>query len=75
MKRSLSPRKITSHPSTLAVFSGLLGALIGANLQDIDLTATTLTWVILDEAGVRAAKLSDEQLQTVTSAKNVKRAF
>src|SRR5262245_38747543 len=29
MKRSLSPRQIVSHPATLAVFSGLLGALIG----------------------------------------------
>jgi hypothetical protein len=29
MKRSVSVSRVVSHPSTLAVFSGLLGALIG----------------------------------------------
>lgn len=29
MKRSLSMSRVVSHPSTLAVFSGLLGAIIG----------------------------------------------
>src|SRR5260370_28726440 len=29
MKRSISVSRVVSHPSTLAVFSGLLGALIG----------------------------------------------
>jgi H+/Cl- antiporter ClcA len=29
MKRSLSVRQVVFHPSTLAVFSGLLGAFIG----------------------------------------------
>ena len=48
-------------------------ALLGANLQGADLTGATLTWAILDEADVRAAKVSDEQLQTVVSRKNVKR--
>ncbi len=48
-------------------------ALIGANLQGADLTGATLTGAILDEADVRAAKVSDEQLQTVVSGKNMQR--
>jgi hypothetical protein len=44
-----------------------------ANLQGADLTGATLTWVVLDEADLRAAKVSEEQLQTVVSGKNVKR--
>ncbi len=48
-------------------------ALIGANLQGADLTGATLTWAVLDEADVRAAKVSEEQWQTVVSGKNVKR--
>jgi len=47
--------------------------LIGANLQGADLTGATLTWAVLDEADVRAAKVSEEQWQTVVSGKNVKR--
>jgi uncharacterized protein YjbI with pentapeptide repeats len=47
--------------------------LIGANLQGADLTGATLTWAILDEADLHAAKVSEEQLQTVVSGKNVKR--
>ena len=48
-------------------------ALIGANLQGADLSGATLTWAILDEADVRAAKVTEEQLQTIVSGKNVKR--
>jgi uncharacterized protein YjbI with pentapeptide repeats len=44
-----------------------------ANLQGADLTGATLTWAVLDEADVRAAKVTDEQLQTIVSGKNVKR--
>jgi uncharacterized protein YjbI with pentapeptide repeats len=44
-----------------------------ANLQEADLAGATLTWEILDEADVRAAKVSEQQLQTVVSEKNVKR--
>ena len=44
-----------------------------ANLQGADLTGATLTLAILDEADVRAAKVTEEQLQTVVSEKNVKR--
>ncbi len=48
-------------------------ALIGANLQGADLSGATLSGAILDEADVRAAKVTEEQLQTVVSEKNVKR--
>jgi uncharacterized protein YjbI with pentapeptide repeats len=48
-------------------------ALIGANLQGADLGGATLTWAILDEADVRAAKVTEEQLQTLSSGKNMKR--
>jgi uncharacterized protein YjbI with pentapeptide repeats len=48
-------------------------ALIGANLQGADLTGATLTWAFLDEADVRAAKVTEEQLQTIVSGKNMKR--
>jgi hypothetical protein len=48
-------------------------ALIGANLQGADLSGATLTWALLDEADVRAAKVTEEQLQSVISGKNVKR--
>ena len=44
-----------------------------ANLQGVDLTGATLTGAILDEADVRAAKVTEEQLQTVVSEKNMKR--
>ena len=44
-----------------------------ANLQGADLTGATLTGAILDEADVRAAKVTEEQLQTAVSGKNVKR--
>jgi uncharacterized protein YjbI with pentapeptide repeats len=52
----------------------LVGAdLGGANLQGADLGGATLTWAILDEADVRAAKVTEEQLQTLSSGKNMKR--
>ncbi len=54
--------------------ANLVGAdLGGANLQGVDLTGATLTWAVLDEADLRAAKVSEEQLQTVVSGKHVKR--
>ncbi len=48
MKRSLSMSRIVSHPSTLAVFSGLLGALIGflLNLASGGKTSQLL-WIAL----------------------------
>lgn len=48
MKRSLSMSQIVSHPSTLAVFSGLLGALIGflLNLASGG-NASQLLWIAL----------------------------
>jgi uncharacterized protein YjbI with pentapeptide repeats len=48
MKRTLSPSRIVSHPSTLAVFSGLLGAFIGflLNLASGGRTSQLL-WIAL----------------------------
>src|SRR5690348_4320497 len=48
MKRSLSVSRVVSHPSTLAVFSGLLGALIGflLNLASGGKTSQLL-WIAL----------------------------
>jgi hypothetical protein len=48
MKRSLSMSRVVSHPSTLAVFSGLLGALIGflLNLASGGKTSQLL-WIAL----------------------------
>ncbi len=48
MKRSLSMSRVVSHPSTLAVFSGLLGALIGflLNLASGGKTSQ-LIWIAL----------------------------
>lgn len=48
MKRSLTPRRLVSHPSTLAAFSGLLGALIGflLNLASGGKTSQLL-WIAL----------------------------
>ena len=36
-------------------------------------TGATLTWAILDEADMRGAKVTEEQLQTIISGKNMKR--
>jgi uncharacterized protein YjbI with pentapeptide repeats len=51
MKRSLSMSQVVSHPSTLAVFSGLLGALIGflLNLASGGKTSQ-LIWIALSFA-------------------------
>ncbi|HEX6480012.1 MAG TPA: hypothetical protein VF043_14310 [Ktedonobacteraceae bacterium] len=48
MKRSVSVSQVVSHPSTLAVFSGLLGALIGflLNLASSGKTSQLL-WIAL----------------------------
>jgi uncharacterized protein YjbI with pentapeptide repeats len=48
--------------------------LSGANLQGADLTGATLTWAILDEADLRTAKVTEEQLKTLSSDKHMKRA-
>jgi uncharacterized protein YjbI with pentapeptide repeats len=48
-------------------------AFIGANLQGADLTGATLNGAVLDEDDVRAAKITEEQLQTLSSGKNMKR--
>lgn len=45
-----------------------------ANLQGADLNGATLTRAILDEADLRTAKVTEEQLQTLASDKNMKRA-
>jgi uncharacterized protein YjbI with pentapeptide repeats len=47
--------------------------LSGANLQGADLTGATLTWAIFDEADLRAAKVTEDQLQELSSGKNMKR--
>jgi uncharacterized protein YjbI with pentapeptide repeats len=43
-----------------------------ANLQGADLTGAMLTGVMLDEADLRAAKATEEQLQTILSKRNMK---
>jgi uncharacterized protein YjbI with pentapeptide repeats len=54
--------------------ANLVGAdLGGAQLQGVDLTKANLTWAVLDEVDLRAAKVTEEQLQTIVSGKNVKR--
>src|SRR5215467_546648 len=48
MKRSLSVSRVVSHPSTLAVFSGLLGAIIGYLLNRASGGNTSqLIWIAL----------------------------
>lgn len=45
----------------------------GANLQDADLTGATLTYAMLDDADLRNASVTDEQLQAISTGKNMKR--
>ena len=47
-------------------------ALIEANLRETDLSGATLSRAILDGADVHGAKVTQEQLQTVVSKKNLK---
>jgi len=49
-------------------------ALIGANLREADLIGATLTWAVLDEADLRTARVTEEQLQTLSSDRHIKRA-
>src|SRR5579871_3161132 len=48
--------------------------LSGANLQGADLTQAVLSEAICDGADVRTAKVTEEQLQTVRTSLNMKRA-
>ena len=41
-------------------------------MQEADLTVATLTWATLDEADLRAAKVSEERLQALSSDKHMK---
>ena len=65
MKRSLSVRQVMFHPSTLAVFSGLLGALI-AFLLNIAAGGKTsqLLWIALIFAIVFSLSLTAWQMYT-----------
>jgi hypothetical protein len=48
MKRSLSVSRVVSHPSTLEVFSGLLGAIIGFLLNRASgVNTSQLVWIAL----------------------------
>ncbi len=49
-------------------------ALIGANLREADLTGATLTWATMDKADLREAKVTDEQLKSLGSGKQIKRS-
>jgi uncharacterized protein YjbI with pentapeptide repeats len=84
----LSGANLRSADLTKASFSGanLQGAdltdatlteatLSGANLQGADLTGATLTYALLDEADLRNARVTDEQLQTISTGKNMKRGL
>jgi uncharacterized protein YjbI with pentapeptide repeats len=65
MKRSLSMSRIVSHPSTLAVFSGLLGALIGflLNLASGGKTSQLL-WIALIFAMLFSLSITAWQMYT-----------
>jgi uncharacterized protein YjbI with pentapeptide repeats len=82
----LSGANLRSADLTKATFSGanLQGAdltdatltevtFIGANLQGADLTGATLTYALLDDADLRNAIVTDEQLQAISTGKNMKR--
>jgi uncharacterized protein YjbI with pentapeptide repeats len=70
-KAALIGANLQGADLTGATFSE--AALIDANLQGADLTGATLTGAILDGADLRGTKVTEEQLQTVVSGKNVKR--
>jgi uncharacterized protein YjbI with pentapeptide repeats len=57
--RSLRLGRVVSHPT---------------NLQSADLTGATLTWATLDGADLRMATVTEEQLRTLGSDKNLKRS-
>jgi ABC-type amino acid transport system permease subunit len=65
MKRSVSVSRIVSHPSTLAVFSGLLGAFIGflLNLAAGGKTSQ-LIWIALIFAMLFSLSLTAWQMYT-----------
>jgi uncharacterized protein YjbI with pentapeptide repeats len=65
MKRSVSMSRIVSHPSTLAVFSGLLGALIGflLNLASGGNTSQLL-WIALIFAMLFSLSITAWQMYT-----------
>jgi uncharacterized protein YjbI with pentapeptide repeats len=65
MKRSLSMSRIVSHPSTLAVFSGLLGAFIGflLNLASGGKTSQLL-WIALIFAMLFSLSITAWQMYT-----------
>jgi uncharacterized protein YjbI with pentapeptide repeats len=82
----LSGANLRSADLTKATFTGanLQGAdltdanlteatFIGANLQGADLTGATLTYALLDDADLRNARVTDEQLQAISTGKNMKR--
>src|SRR5581483_10150031 len=62
----LSGANLRSADLTGASFSG-------ANLQGTDLTDATLTYALLDDADLRNARVTDEQLQVISTGKNMKR--
>lgn len=45
----------------------------GANLQGADLTGATLTYALLDDADLRNARVTEEQLQAISTGKNMKK--
>ncbi|GHO87390.1 pentapeptide repeat-containing protein [Dictyobacter formicarum] len=82
----LSGANLRSADLTKATFSGanLQGAdltdatltevtFIGANLQGANLTGATLTYALLDDADLRNTRVTDEQLQAISTGKNMKR--